>query len=263
MSIKKALRSLQVEFPVLLEWKFQAMRTLRSALHRPFEHDFTAIPLLSPPADALFLDVGANRGQSTDAILMMQPDARVQAFEPNLQLFNRLRTLFGAVPNVTVHNFGLGDQQMEAVLHVPFYKQWMFDGLASFNENEARDWLNGRMYFFKQSHVRVEKSICRVQRLDDMGLQPFFVKIDVQGFELQVLQGGRQTLTDHHPVLLIEAPSKEIVAFLAELGYAQHAFDNGRFHAGQRGRLNTFFLTPARAAAIAAAARPVAGNGVA
>ena len=91
MSIKKALRTLQVEFPFLLEWKFRSMRALRRVLKRPFEADFAAIPLLSPPAGALFLDVGANRGQSTDAILMLNPGARVVLFEPNRQLFERLQ----------------------------------------------------------------------------------------------------------------------------------------------------------------------------
>ncbi|MBL8351855.1 MAG: FkbM family methyltransferase [Burkholderiaceae bacterium] len=261
MDIKKALRTLQVEFPFLLEWKFQTMRRLRSALNLPFERDFAAIPLLSPPPDALFLDVGANRGQSTDAILMMVPGARVQLFEPNHQLFVRLQGIFASLPHVVQHNFGLGDEKTEAVLHVPFYKQWMFDGLASFDEHEARDWLDGRMYFFKSSHVRVEKSICRVQRLDDMALRPFFVKIDVQGFELNVLKGGRQTLIEHKPVLLIEAPSPAIIEFLAALGYEPYAFDAGRFHRGRRGRLNTFFLTPDKAAAIAASARPAVAAG--
>lgn len=260
MSLKKALRSLQVEFPFMLEWKFKSMRALRLALKRPFENDFNALPLLRAPANALFLDVGANRGQSTDAILMMQPDARIQAFEPNPQLSNRLQRLFQRRPNVIQHNVGLGEQPSEAVLYVPFYKQWMFDGLASFYEKEARDWLNGRMYFYKPSYVRVEQSVCRVLRLDDLALKPFFIKIDVQGFELQVLKGGRQTLIEQHPVLLIEAPSPQITAYLAELGYQQYAFNNGHFYVGKRGSLNTFFLTPDRAAAMAPNAWPPGHN---
>jgi FkbM family methyltransferase len=250
VSVKKALRTLQVEFPFLLDLKFRSMRAIQLRLRKPFERDFSGIPLLEPPPDALFLDIGANRGQSTDAILMMSPGATVHLFEPNEELHARLQHRFGNRPDITVHNFGLGDEEMEADFYVPFYKKWMFDGLASFDEREARDWLDGRLYFFKESNVRVEKSICRVLRLDDLDLAPFFVKIDVQGFELNVLEGAERTLAAHTPVLLIETPNEAVTAFLGQRGYEHYALDGGRFHPGRQGRVNTFFLTPERAAVV-------------
>ena len=139
MSVKKALRTLQVEFPFLLDLKFRSMRAFQLLLRMPFERDFSGIPKLSPPPDAVFLDVGANRGQSTDAILMMHPGATAHLFEPNEQLHAKLRRRFRDQPNITVHNFGLGDEDTEAEFFIPFYKRWMFDGLASFDEKEARE----------------------------------------------------------------------------------------------------------------------------
>jgi hypothetical protein len=90
-----------------------------------------------------------------------------------------------------------------------------------------------------------------VQRLDDLGLAPAFVKLDVQGFELQVLTGGEATLRRHRPVLMIESPSADReIPFLERLGYVPYAFDGTRLARGRTGALNSFFLTADRAAAL-------------
>jgi FkbM family methyltransferase len=243
MNFKKLIRTLQVEFPFLLDLKFAVMRYWRAVLRRPFERDFAALPLLRPPQGAEFLDVGANRGQSIEAIHMVCPQVIVRAFEPNVLLFDKLRSRFGDCSWVRLENVGLGAEVMEATLYVPFYKRWMFDGLASFDEREARGWLPGRMYFYSDQHLRVETSVCRLRRLDDLDASPFFIKIDVQGLELEVLRGARQTLQRYHPVLLIEAPGKSVLDFLEQLGYTPCAYANGHFMRGEHGNPNTFFMT--------------------
>ena len=37
---------------------------------------------------------------------------------------------------------------------------------------------------------------------------PHFLKIDVEGHELSVLEGGRRTLEAHHPTILVECESR-------------------------------------------------------
>ena len=243
MQLKKLIRTAQVEFPYFLDLKFEVMRKIRAVLRRPFESDFAALPLLRPPRGAEFIDVGANRGQSIEAIHMLLPEVIVRSFEPNAVLFNKLRSDFGSEPWVRLHNFGLGAEATEAVLFVPFYKRWMFDGLASFDEGQARDWLPNRLYFYSDRHLRIEPLVCSMRRLDDLGARPFFMKIDVQGLELQVLEGGQETLRRHHPVLLIETPGRPVVDFLAQMGYSQFAFIDGQFKRDIPGKLNTFFMT--------------------
>src|SRR5882724_8840051 len=239
--MRKLIRTLQVYFPILLDMKFVVMRFYRNTLKKPFEEDFNALSLFPLCGRVLFLDVGANRGQSTDAILMKRPDARVHLFEPNEELCRNLQKMFGANDGVFIHNCGLGDEVTEGLLVVPFYKKWMFDGLASFDAAKAEDWLKGRIFFYDERFVSQRQLRCRVKRLDDLALAPFFMKIDVQGYEYKVLKGGEQTLRKHEPVLLIEAPGKDIIDFLQELGYDFYAYDRGRFRSGMRGRLNTFF----------------------
>ena len=265
-SLKKLLRTVQTCFPWLLDTKFRVMRFYRNTLGIPFENDFNALSLFPPVEGALFLDVGANRGQSTDAILMKRKQIKIHLFEPNELLCSKLRDIFGRNKNIVINSFGLGDENTEGVLVVPIYKRWPFDGLASFNEAEAADWLKGRIFFFKERFLTLRKSRCCIRRLDDLGLAPFFIKLDVQGYEYKALKGGEKTITTHEPVLLIESPNDRLVAYLMELGFYLYAFERGRFVPGIRGAPNTFFMTEKKAALVrnhienpkAATAMPVA-----
>ena len=91
-----------------------------------------------------------------------------------------------------------------------------------------------------------------IDTLDALDLSPFFVKIDVQGSELWVLEGGARTLEIHRPVLLVENPAIEAeVAFLERFGYVAYRFDGQRFRRGEGGSPNAFLMTPDKAALVA------------
>src|SRR6202030_3324313 len=117
------------------------------------------------------------------------------------------------------NDFGLSDRTGEMLLYVPYYKRWMFDGLASFDREEAAGWLQGRVFFYRPRHVSLREVKCKVRRLDDLELRPFFMKLDVQGHELNVIRGAENTIERSQPILLIEAPEEELVNYLRWIGY--------------------------------------------
>lgn len=241
--MKKLLRTLQVQFPYLLDTKVALTRLFRNSLSIPFESDFHALSLFHDIDKALFLDVGANRGLSTDAILMTTKNVRLQLFEPNQLLCKKLRDIFGDNERIVINNFGLGDKSTESTLYVPFYRKWMFDGLGSFNEEAARNWLRGEILFFNEELITLHELKCQIRRLDDLNLVPYFMKLDVQGYEYQALKGGEQTIKKHEPILLIESPDERIVNYLGGFGYQFFAFKKGKFLSATFGAPNTFFMT--------------------
>jgi FkbM family methyltransferase len=249
-NLSKLLRTAQVEFPSLLETKFRAMRLVRNTLKVPFEYDFRALSLFPEVEGAVYLDVGANRGQSTDAILMARKNATIHQFEPNDVLVEKLRDTFGGDERIVIHDFGLGDETTQAALVVPYYKKWMFDGLGSFNPDDAASWLKDKVFFFSERALTLHESRCQIRTLDELGLAPFFMKVDVQGYEFRALKGGDQTLRAHEPVLLIESPDSGTVRYLNDLGYDPFAFEGGSFIRGRTGRPNTFFMTDQKASLV-------------
>jgi FkbM family methyltransferase len=243
--VHKLLRSIQVFFPFLQNSRF-AFERFRQRMGRPLaEPDFNALRLFDWGPAPLFLDVGANRGLATDAMRLLVPQARIIACEPNPILYPDLRKLYGETPDITCLDIALGDMAVDATLWVPIYRHWIFDGLGSLDRDKAARWLNAdRLYFFDRQQLQLREYTCRIRPLDSLDLSPAFIKIDVQGHELQVLRGGEQTLRRCRPLLMVENPKSDAeTAYLQALGYTICAFDDGRLIQDRAGKVNSFFLT--------------------
>lgn len=250
--IKRYIRTAQTFFPWLPDVKSNLQEQFARVTGQPFEADFAALRLFGGEG-RLHLDIGANRGQSIAAIRTVASRPRIVAFEPNPRLAAALSRRYGDLADVRIEPVGLGEREDSFGLHVPAYRGYVFDGLASFSREEAMGWLNPKTIVgFNPARLTCETVTCRVTTLDSFGLAPFFAKLDTQGTELQVLKGGAETLRRSSPVLLVESPADEVQAYLRSLGYAPYRYDDRarRFMPGAGG-LNTFFLTSDKARLVA------------
>ncbi|HCQ02502.1 MAG TPA: hypothetical protein DIT99_18270 [Candidatus Latescibacteria bacterium] len=79
--------------------------------------------------------------------------------------------------------------------------------------------------------MHIETTSVEVVPLDDIGRDPIFVKIDVQGYEIEVLRGLIRTIGAYKPVILIERndDNLELVhKFLEQRGYTMVDYRNLR-----------------------------------
>ncbi len=229
------------------QWRYLLLYRMR----RPHEHDFLALRFLEFSDPPLLVDVGGNIGQSVLSLYTMFPDAAVVSFEPNPAVLRKLQRLTGKFPRLTVISNGLSDETAEAELFVPSYNGNTLTGLASFDYESARGWLcSGSVLRFDPKKLTVLATPLPLARLDDCGLQPDFIKIDVQGLEHRVLAGGLETIRKYRPVIMAEtirygSDAHEIVK---PLDYRLMEFD-GRGFTEVRGtprRLNQFLIPAER-----------------
>ena len=152
------------------------------------------------------LDIGANIGLVTLRLSKrVGPAGAVHAFEPNPAIADRLRASLDRndIFNVQLHQVALGVAEDTLTLSIPEGNA----GAASF------------------LHHRGTSIDVPVKRLDDFGLRPSFIKIDVEGFEDQVLKGFSETLRTHPPrVILFEQNDAKgrSIELLREAGYQIH-----------------------------------------
>jgi len=141
------------------------------------------------------LDIGANIGLVTMVLSKLAgPSGAVHAFEPNQNLLALLDETLpeNNASNVILHRCALGSEPAELELTVPVGNT----GGATL----ARSVESERVAYTTTVPVR--------RLVDELsGVGPIrFVKIDVEGYEAQVLQGAAQILTDSPPdAILFEA----------------------------------------------------------
>lgn len=245
--MKRQLRNLQTFFPFIRSAKFGTYNAATRYLGARIEPEFRM--LAAYPAGGVALDIGGNWGQSILAFQRMARPSKIISFEPNQVLAQRLVRVFGKDPKVVIHSCALSDEQGEFDLYVPQYRNYVYDGLASLDEEEARGWLNPqRMTAFDPDKLHVSKQNVPVKLLDSFGLNPDFVKIDVQGAELSVVKGGIETFRKNQPVAIIEGPCQELVALLDSIGLKAYRLHEGKLDDAWMHASNSVFLSDKRRA---------------
>lgn len=243
--MKKYFRAIQTLFPFLQDMRFNITSFFVKMTRTPYDKDFLALEKFKPTPDQVLIDVGADRGLTIISMLIFpHMQNKIVAFEPNTLVFKKLKNnfLIKRTHRVDLHPYGLSDRNDQLSLYIPFYRKWMFDGLASLNYDSAKNWLTHRLWMFDQQKLSVKKISCEVRKLDDFNFNPYFVKIDVQGHEFQVLQGSENTIRKCQPIFLIECVNEQIIRFLKKFNYSFYRYSRGEFSEGL-GELNTFCMT--------------------
>lgn len=196
------------------------------------------------------VDVGGNRGQTIASVRASAPEAEVWTFEPNPRLADWLARRF-ADRRTRIHPFGLGSEDLDASLYVPRYGHVGFDTRASLDEATAWSFLGDEFFArYRSERASVDAVPILIRRLDEQALSPDVVKIDVEGAEDAVVDGGWNTIAQHRPLLIVEGATDALVARLATLDYVPHRWDDGRLVPGTGSPRNTIFMGPPHRSAL-------------
>lgn len=154
--------------------------------------------------DVIF-DVGANVGDFTECVLAHQPWAIIHAFEPVPKAFELFRRKFHDYKDIYYRNVALGSKQGQKLINVSHFVE-----ASSFLENGSL--LSNRVYgidFTVTETLPVEvetmTSYCRQNSINRIKL----LKLDVQGYELEVLKGAEAVL-DSVQFIYAEAQFQEL-----------------------------------------------------
>ncbi|HEY5793737.1 MAG TPA: FkbM family methyltransferase [Bosea sp. (in: a-proteobacteria)] len=246
-NLRKAIRTAQSYLPFLKSSKDEFYRRGRRLLRTPHDKDFAVISKIDF-SNGIMIDVGANHGQSIETAKLYRPDISIVSFEPNIILANALIERYRGDGKVEIRPIGLADCSGSFELHVPSYRGYVYDGLASLDRTEAEGWLSpDTIYGFRESNLKIDTHLCSVETLDEQDLRPSFIKIDVQGFELQVLIGAKNTLEQFKPAIMLENGSRnsEIMDFLSKYDYRQCYVDNDKLVDRHTSSENSVFITKA------------------
>jgi FkbM family methyltransferase len=163
-------------------------------------------------AGGVFYDIGANEGWcSLIAARRMDPAGRVFAFEPDATNVAVLeRNALRNQAKIDIVKLGVGDRR-ETVRFASYAGYGLVNHVITPDAPAASDALVSEIEL-----TTIDDFVASSDR------PPTLIKIDVEGFELQVLRGARATLASHRPVVICEVRAgiwPEVQALMADGGY--------------------------------------------
>lgn len=196
----RATRHVMVEFQMLgEEVKDFYVQSLQHGRLESYEPPISEIILRLassfPDTPWSFADVGANTGIYTLSVAACHPFAHCHAFEPAPSIKDLLLRNISLNPHlkarISCHAVGLSSRS----------------GFAKFYETK-----NDQGFVSTSSSLHAPKDLpyseypVELQRLDDQALEHKvrLLKVDVEGHEFDVLEGGKETIQTHRPVIIFE-----------------------------------------------------------
>lgn len=140
----------------------------------------------------VILDIGGNVGHH--ALFYASTKAQTHTFEPILTLYQQIQHKIQAnnLSHLSAYNIALGEEDREDSIFLPYdYNQ----GTGTILEGHAA------------SKERTQKITIRKgdSIIKELGLATIdYIKIDVEGYELKVLQGLSESISQYKPVIFME-----------------------------------------------------------
>ena len=176
-----------------------------------------------------FWDIGANVGWfSLFAFSIVGSSGHIISFEPAPEVFRLLAQNTAGLPNVTIVQCGVGNADETGCF-------------AAQGTSSASSFLKEitQINAHYLSDTPIESISVPIKRIDtlvrEVGSVPNVIKIDVEGYELKVLQGAVELLSSRNPTLIIEihppqlslsgGSEDELFTLLKRHGYKWHVID--------------------------------------
>jgi FkbM family methyltransferase len=197
--------------------------------------------LLGEKRPLILFDVGGNIGQTVASFLETFHDSHVYSFEPSPKCFETMHAAYNNDSRVRLENLALGDQ--EGVL--PFQVT---------RDHSVNDSLLEPVWDAQAKSVPVQVSTldryCPQHHVEFID----YLKVDTQGYDLKVLQGGRDLLTKQRirtfSAELIFAPMYkdqpsyiQLLSFPEQFGYQLVGIYEQTYRHGRLNYANALFIS--------------------
>lgn len=152
-----------------------------------YQYDLAVLAIKLLPTGGVFLDVGASFGPWSIVVGKARPDVTIEAFEPEEGYFYQLcgNIFLNGLKNIRAHRVAVGARVATARMYLP--------------DSGSRA---GTSLLPATGRAMAETPVIAI---DGHVLKPSVMKLDVEGYEHEVLEGAAQTIKAESPVIFFES----------------------------------------------------------
>jgi len=166
----------------------------------------------------IILDVGANIGFYSLTLANHAQQGKVLSFEPNKFIYNKLQQNIDSntLRNIKTYNFGLGEETGK------------FQMDLSDSNNRGSGYVSNQTNSSESNSIEIYNLNEIFESLDIPRID--FIKIDIEGYEYNFLQGANNLIEKFKPTIFIEicdqhlrrqcSSANELISYLQSLGYS-------------------------------------------
>lgn len=195
--------------------------------------------------EGCILDIGANIGAMSVHLAKRHPASGVFAFEPlpfNYKTIERVMKHY-SLNNICIVKSALGSSCGKAEMMLPIYGRARQQGLSHVVHQSIEGYDKGEK--FECEMLSIDAFV--EHNLKNMVIKA--IKLDVENFEYYVLEGGRESISSHKPLIYCELwdndNRKKCLELMKELNYTVKVLENKKlitFDAGRHLTQNFFFI---------------------
>ena len=195
-----------------------------------FESDYNGVSKIIFKNKINLLDIGASNGISIKFLKSKLDLGNIYAVEPNFDYCKSLKK----IKNIKIYNYGLSNKNERKKVFIPEYtfirKKIKLIPYTFYDKKLLKKILLKNFIFYKkfkivEENLYLKKKIYIKNRID-------LIKLDVNGYEYEIIKCLKNLISKHNPVLLVEELKKinKIDRYLSKLDYdcCFYSYDNDK-----------------------------------
>ncbi len=149
-----------------------------------------------------FIDVGAHKGEFLSYLLKLKYK-KIYCFEPQKNVFQILYKNYKKNKKVKLFNIGLSDKSIKKTFYI---NKLTFT--STFSKSKNTLFSKFKRIVLNSDNFFTDKYLIKTKKLDEIlkneKINNIFLKVDVEGFELNVLKGAKKLISKKTKFILVE-----------------------------------------------------------